>query len=139
MRLSQSIVVAVGVAAGLWHSAGCARAGGMFGPSETVRHIAPTRDPQYVLGHKVYTYYFVLGCYARDDGYVLQQVGVKDQYVPLDAEKIRQLQKQGVLPTPLPAYSLGIWDYLLGYSNWVLLAVLGTVYAVRRVNGTSAL
>ncbi len=61
------------------------------------------------------------GCYVTDEGYVLQKVGDTKSYIPLDAAKIRQLQQEGTLPDPLPRYALSFWDYLFGYSNWIIL------------------
>src|SRR5262249_48914939 len=67
------------------------------------------------------TYFFFAGCYVTDGGYVLQKVGDSKSYIPLDAAMIQQLQQDGTLPTPLPPYSLSFWDYLFGYSNWIIL------------------
>jgi hypothetical protein len=101
----------------------------MFGTDERVREIQPTKDPQYKLCYKSSTYFFLAGCYVTDDGYVLQKVGESKAYIVLDAGRIRQLQQEGVLPTPLPPYSLSFSDYLVGYSNWIILGfVVGILF-----------
>lgn len=96
-----------------------------FGTEEEIHEIQPTRDPNFTLCHKVRTYFFVGGIYVADDGYVLQKKG-QYGYYPLDAARIRALQEEGVLPTPLPPYSLSLWDRLCGYSLWIgLVFVIG--------------
>lgn len=113
----------VGVLAMTCLSAGQAHARMMFGTEEKIRVIQPTKDPQFNLCHKVRTYFFLAGCYVKDDGYVLQKVGDSGNYFSLTPDQIQQLQTTGDLPTPLPAYSLSIFDYLFGYSNWIILAI----------------
>ena len=40
------------------------------------------------------------------------------------AAQVAQFQRDGVLPKPFPPYKLGLIDYLIGYSLWLLLAVM---------------
>lgn len=98
-----------------------------FGREDKIRQLQPTRDPDIWLCHRVRTYHFLAGVYMADEGYVLQKTIRGSRlalpgYHPLDDEKIRELQQEGVLPTPLPAYSLSFWDYFWGYLLWIVLA-----------------
>ena len=90
----------------------------MFGTDETIHIIQMTNNPQYNLGYKTSMYLFIAGCYVKDDGYVLQKVNDTKSYISLNTAHIQELQQDGMLPTPLPTYSLSFWDYLIGYSNW---------------------
>ena len=42
-------------------------------------------------------------------------------FYPLSEEKIKELQQSGLLPSPLPKYSIPLWDYIFGYSLWIIL------------------
>ena len=119
-----------------------ARAGKMmFGTDESIRTIEQTKDPEYNLCYKTSIYFFVAGCYVKDDGYVLQKVGESKSYMTLTPELKEQLQSSGILPNPLPPYSLSFFDYLFGYSNWIILAVVIGIPAfnglVAKLRGTS--
>ena len=122
--------VLIGLGAALCPSVGFAQ---MMGMDEHMHEIQPTKDPQYILSYKTSTFFFIAGCYVKDDGYVLQPVGETNKYISLDSTTIQQLQQEGTLPTPLPTYSLSIWDYLIGYSNWIILAVIVGVVVLRMV------
>jgi hypothetical protein len=122
MSKTQLAGVLIGLGVAFCHPTGYAQARVKFGTDERIRDLQPTEDPQYTLGYKVRTYFFFAGCYVKDDGYVLHRTGALDEYIPLDAAKIEQLQKEGILPSPLPTYSLSFWDYFFGYSNWIILA-----------------
>ncbi|MCY2963568.1 MAG: hypothetical protein NT069_07955 [Planctomycetota bacterium] len=104
-----------------------------FGTDETIRTIQPTNSKEFNLCHKVSTYFFVAGCYVKDDGYVLRKPDDKKSYIPLNEIQIQQLQREGELPDPLPKYSLSFFDYLFGYSNWIILAGVIGYSIVQRV------
>jgi hypothetical protein len=106
-----------------------------FGTDEKMHTIQPTKDPKYTLCYKTSIFFFILGCYVKDDGYVLCPVGESKKYIPLDAAKIQQLQQEGILPTPLPPYSLSFWEYLFGYSNWITLAVVVGFFLIKWARG----
>lgn len=104
--------------------AGPAQAGKVrFGTHETINTIQITNNPQYNLGYKTRIYFFFAGCYLKDDGYVLQKVDDTKSYISLNTAQIRELQQDGMLPTPLPTYSISFLDYLIGYSNWIVLGI----------------
>ena len=71
------------------------------------------------------TYWFIAGVYVVDDGYVLQQEGQLDRYWEYDEEQVKAWQSGGQLPGPLPAYSIPFWDYVFGYSLWIVILVIG--------------
>ena len=124
-RVAQWAWIVIGAVVMSALSAGQAQAGGlMFGTDEQIRKIQPTKDLKYTLCHKVRTYFFIAGCYVKDDGYVLQKAGDSEKYMSLTPALIELLQQEGELPTPLPGYSLSFVDYLFGYSNWIILALL---------------
>jgi hypothetical protein len=113
--------IAMGLGAALWQTADARAMELWFGTGERIREIQPTKDPQYKLCYKVSIFFFIAGCYVKDDGYVLQMAGEPSRYIALTPEMIRQLQQDGTLPTPLPPYSLWWLDYLAGYSTWIIL------------------
>lgn len=75
------------------------------------------------LGYKYTHHAFIAPYYVSDDGYILGVRG-QNRYYKLDADKIVQLQSQGLLPKPLPPYELSLVDYLVGYLAWFILAAL---------------
>lgn len=80
-------------------------------------------DPT-MLCYKYTIQYFILGVAVHNDGYVLSSGDDYYNYYPLDETKIRELQKKGVLPDPLPAYSLTWMQLAAGYSLWVLIGLV---------------
>ncbi|MBY0532641.1 MAG: hypothetical protein K2P86_11790 [Xanthobacteraceae bacterium] len=100
-----------------------------FGSDETIRFVANVKatgpgGERLFLAHKITTHFFLLGTSVSDDGYVLAIVGEggKKYYrLPAGAE-LERLQAQGLLPHPLPPYSLNFFDYLFGYSLWIFIA-----------------
>lgn len=115
---------------------------GYFGTQDRIKCIQPIKEdqptgekpaiwivrdinrPKYSLCHKYSTVFFFAGVYLHDDGYVLAEGDDAYKSVPLDSAKITEFQEKGVLPTPLPAYSIPLSQYLIGYSLWLLLVVL---------------
>jgi hypothetical protein len=116
-------------------SASDAQARVMFGADETIHIIGPTNDPEVNLGYLTSTYFLLAGCYVEDKGYVLTKKGDRKTYQPLDDKLKAELQAAGILPNPLPAYKLGIFDYLLGYSLWIILAFVVGIPLVKKALG----
>jgi len=140
MALQKWCLLACVAVVGLLY-AGDAQARFSFGTDDQIRVIQPTKDPEYKLGHKVSTFFFGAGCYVKDEGYVLVKTVDSKRYIPLDPEKIKELQADGTLPNPLPAYSLSFWDYLFGYSNWIVLGLIFGIPLMVRIfkkKGTAA-
>ena len=104
-----------------------------FGEDDTLHEIAPTKDPQYKLGYRTSIYFVIAGCYVKDMGYVLIDTSKSKTYVQLDEKLIAELQADGTLPNPLPPYKLSLWDYLLGYSLWIIIAVVVGISVLKKL------
>ena len=87
-------------------------------------HNSADYERAFNLGYRITTYRFILNVRIKNNGYVLQNVGEKDTYIPLDTAFIEELQEAGELPTPLPEYSLSFFDYLFGYSLWIVVGII---------------
>jgi hypothetical protein len=116
--------------------AGAAHAKMMFGNDESIHFIQDVdlkyQDKALYLAHKVSTQFFLAGIYVKDDGYVLGIKGEDKRYFSMPGgDALERYQKQGLLPNPLPPYSLGFFDYLFGYSLWIILVVLALVYGIK--------
>ena len=106
-----------------------------FGTQEHLQKIedidlrGPNGEALY-LGYKYSFHSFIAPYHLTDDGYILGVVG-QQRYFALDAALIERLQAQRRLPTPLPAYSLSVIDYLFGYALWLVVAgvVVAMVFA----------
>lgn len=75
------------------------------------------------LAYKTSTLFIGAGVYMRDEGYVL---GISNNwYYPMpEAAQLKSFQAQGLIPDPLPSYSVPLWRYGIGYSLWLLIAVM---------------
>lgn len=108
------------------------RGGGLFGKSESIEEIidveakGPNGEDIY-LAYKTTGYYFFMGAYMSDDGYVL---GIKgsNSFYHLDEKLIATYQENGLLPTPLPEYKIPFMDWLWGFALWILLLVMGVIW-----------
>jgi hypothetical protein len=111
----------------------------MFGWDETITCIEPVgttaeNGDELCLAHKTSKLFVVAGVYVRDDGYVLGVPGQKGAYYPWPEEKVvKEWQAEGVLPTPLPSYSISAFDYAFGYSLWIIIAVMAAWAVLQRV------
>ena len=113
-----------------------ARGAMMFGDDD---HIHAIRDIELKspdnqtmqLAHRVTLHFFVAGIYASDKGYVLIEKGKTDQYFELTPDLLKTYQADGTLPIPLPAYSIPVWDYLFGYSLWIIIAGVVLYYIIK--------
>lgn len=102
-------------------------------PIEDVGLTTPGGDALY-LAHKTSTIYFILGVFVSDDGYVLGLRSNPKHYVDMPPpDMLANFQKQGQLPNPLPSYRLGISDYLVGFSLWIVLVPIVVAYAAARI------
>lgn len=49
----------------------------------------------------------------------------RDSYSPIPkGQDLKELQESGILPDPIPDYGLNALDYILGYSLWLVAAVI---------------
>jgi hypothetical protein len=84
------------------------------------------------LGFKVSLHFFVGGIYVSDGGYILRvRNNSKSFYEMPQGQELADYQVNGMIPTPLPAYSVPVFDYLFGYSLWIILGVMGAFVAIR--------
>jgi len=108
------------------------RIGGLFGKSENIKEIidlkakGPNGEDIY-LAYKTSGYYFFMGAYMSDEGYVLGIRG-KSSYYPLNKNQIITYQESGLLPKPLPEYKIPFTDWLWGFALWILLLVLAVIW-----------
>lgn len=96
-----------------------------FGSDEKLHVLAETQitneGKPISLCYKAYTYFLIGGVYTTDE-YVLCEGGTSTRYWPLpQGDRLANLQQQGLLPSPLPAYTRPTIDYLAGYSLWLLI------------------
>lgn len=100
----------------------------IFGNDESITCIQPValkgaNGEELCLAYKTSTLFIGAGVFVKDDGYVL---GVSDNwFYPMpEAGQLKEFQSAGVMPDPLPEYSLPLWRYGVGYSLWIVIAVI---------------
>jgi hypothetical protein len=74
------------------------------------------------------------GVYVSAEGYVLKVQG-EDSYYRTTPDLLKALQEEGTIPTPLPPYHITTFQYLFGYSLWILLLVVAVVAGLKRMFG----
>ncbi len=77
------------------------------------------------LAHRITTTYFLLGVWVQDNGYVLAIKGGEGYYPMPDDKTLKLMQAAKLLPNPLPAYKLREIDYIMGYSMYIFILVIG--------------
>jgi len=102
----------------------------MFGKDETIHFLqdvkvtGPNNESLY-LGYMSAIQFFVAGIYVQDEGYVLGVKGDSKKFFHMpDGDQLKSFQQRGLLPDPLPPYSLSFFDYAFGYSLWIVIAVV---------------
>lgn len=100
----------------------------IFGRDDSIECITPiavkgVEGEDLCLAYKTSTLFIGAGVYLRDEGYVL---GLSNSwYYPMpEAAQLKSMQAQGLIPDPLPGYSVPLWKYGIGYSLWILIAVM---------------
>lgn len=108
-----------------------------FGEDQRVQRIqdidltGPDGEELY-LARLISTYFVGLGVNIRDDGFVIGVKGKSKTYYPMPSDsEVYELQKEGLLPAPLPHFELSLIDYLFGYSLYILLIGSCLYYAVK--------
>jgi hypothetical protein len=110
-----------------------------FGKQETITCITDVTlkgadDEALCLAHKTTIQFFGGGLYLKDDGYVLGIKSKSDSYYHMPpAPELKAFQESGTLPTPLPPYKIGAFEYLLGYSLWLAVAVTAAWYGAKHL------
>ena len=91
------------------------------------------------LAYKTTIVAFVAPLYLRKDGWVL---GVKerptqtrpDRFYPLPGpDEVKELQRGGLLPDPLPPYRIPALDYAFGYLLWEVILLVAQWSWVERL------
>ena len=82
------------------------------------------------LGYKTTTHNFLLPYSLSDDGYVLLPRSGGDTYYPITPEQISGWQANGLLPKPLPPYTISTLDKVMGHLLWPTLVVIALVYLI---------
>lgn len=108
-------------------------AAGMFGKDESIHRLqdidVTSQDGEALfLGYKTTTLFILGGVYITDDGYVYGLRSDSTKFIETTPEEIAKFQEQGLLPKPLPPYELGIMDYVIGYSLWVIVLPILLIY-----------
>lgn len=102
-----------------------------FGEDHTIHFIQNVdikgpHDEVLYLGYKITTFYLFAGVYVRDDGYILGIKGHEGSgHFNLTADQIEDYQHRGLLPNPMPHYSISIYEYIMGYLLWIVLFIIG--------------
>jgi len=107
----------------------------LFGTQDDLNCIVdiPLKGPsseQLCLGFKVSMHFFIGGIYASDDGYILKIKNEKSYYPMPTGQELSEFQANGMIPSPLPTYSVPVFDYLFGYSLWIIIGIMGLWAAI---------
>ena len=105
-----------------------------FGTDDTIKEIQELPGTNYKLCYHYHIYYFMAGIYLANDGYVLTEEPdpatqkfltepAANRYIPLTKEKTNELQQAGLLPYPLPKYSIPTSAYVEGFLMWGILLI----------------
>ena len=124
-------------------SATYARGAMIFGDQEKLHFIEKVKlkgakGEDLYIGYRTKGKYFIAGVYFKDYGYILgDRHNLKGEYYKLSKEKIRAYQQRKLLPTPLPEYDIPIFDYVFGYSLWLILAmfIISGIISMMKNNG----
>lgn len=102
----------------------------MFGWDDTISCIEPVgvkgaNDEPLCLAYRTSKLFVGAGVYLKDEGYVLGDPAKKDTYYPWpDEPQLAQWQSAGLIPQPLPAYSIPLAQYAFAYSLWIIVACM---------------
>jgi hypothetical protein len=116
--------------------------GMMFGTQDEIECITnqnfegPHGD-QLCLASKISMHFFVAGVGVSDDGYVLKIKGANSFY-NTTPEMLKALQEEGTIPSPLPPYHISTFQYLFGYSLWLIFAIMVAFWGLKKMFGKMA-
>jgi hypothetical protein len=113
--------------------------GMMFGTQDEIECLtnhtfAGPHGDQLCLASKISMHFFVAGVGVSDGGYVLK---IKDanSFYNTTPEMLKALQEEGTLPSPLPPYHISTFQYLFGYSLWLIFAVMVVFWGLKKMFG----
>ena len=88
------------------------------------------------LGFRVTLHFVGAGIYTSDEGYILRPLNDSKSYYPMPTgQDLLAYQREGMIPDPLPAYSVPTWDYVFGYSLWIILAAIAAWAGIKHALG----
>lgn len=91
-------------------------------------------DEPLCLAYKTSKLFVGAGVYLKDEGYVLGDPAQRDRFYPWpEAAQVKSWQSAGLLPDPLPAYSIPAIEYAFAYSLWIIIAVMAGWAVLQRV------
>lgn len=86
------------------------------------------------LAYKTSKLFLGAGIYLKDEGYVLGDPAQPTHFYPWpDQAQVTGWQTAGLIPDPLPAYSIPAVEYAVAYSLWIIVAVMAAWAVTRRV------
>jgi hypothetical protein len=94
-----------------------------------------------LLGYMTQSRHIIAPVYMEDRGYALGLRFDQTRYFRMPTgDELRQYQKAGLLPDPLPPYRLTVGNYIMGYFLWFALGVMALIYGAfclfrRRLDG----
>jgi len=133
----KSIIVIFLIFFGFCSAAPAQAAKWMVGKDETTHKIQDielqgAEGEALYLSYKTTSYFLGAGIFMKDDGYVLGVVGEKGSFYPFPAvDEVKNFQELDLLPNPLPNYEIPLINWLVGFSLWIILAVIGGYYGIR--------
>ena len=90
-------------------------------------------DEPLCLAYKTSKLFVGAGVYLKDEGYVLGDPAQREIFYPWpEAAQVKTWQSAGLLPDPLPGYSIPAIEYAFAYSLWLILAVMAGWAVVQR-------
>jgi hypothetical protein len=101
-----------------------------FGANQRVHFVQEVslrgpNDEQLFLGRMIETNSFLLPYAVKDQGFVLGIAGESARYFDMPPDDALQaMQREGLLPAPLPTYELTAVDLIFGNLLWIVIAVL---------------
>src|SRR5438477_11090147 len=100
----------------------------LFGKDELITciqhvEVKGPRDESLCLAYKTTKLFIGAGVWISDDGYTLRIENDPKHFFKVNAEQIAGMQNEGLLPRPLPAYSIPWYEYAFGYSLWIVIAL----------------
>jgi hypothetical protein len=82
-------------------------------------------EEKLFLGRMIETKSFLLPYSVKDQGFVLAISGESDRYFDMPPDDALQaMQREGLLPAPLPGYELTPVDLIFGHLLWIVIAAL---------------
>lgn len=84
------------------------------------------------LGFRVSLHFVGAGIYTSDEGYILRPKNDSKSYYPMPTgDELADYQAHGMIPSPLPSYSVPVWDYLFGFSLWIIIGIMGAFAGIK--------